>query len=51
MLLAVYALSALYTLFVQHASLFSLHQSLLLAIGGLIYLFTDRDVRAAFFNT
>ena len=51
MLLAVYALSALYTLFVQHASLFSLHQSLLLSIGGLIYLFADRDVRAAFFNT
>ena len=50
-LLAVYALSGLYTLFVQHASLFSLHQSMLLSIGGLIYLFTDRDVRAAFFNT
>src|SRR5437588_9892342 len=50
-LLAVYALSGLYTLFVQHASLFSLHQSLLLSIGRLIYLFADRDVRAAFFNT
>ena len=40
-----------FSLFVQHASLFSLHQSLLLSIGGLIYLFADRDMRAAFFNT
>src|ERR1051326_2691910 len=51
MLMALYAFSALYTLFVQHAALFSLHQSLLLSIAGLIYMFTNRDVRAAFFNT
>ena len=50
MLMALYAFSALYTLFVQHASPFSLHQSLLLSIVGLIYLFTNRTVRAAFFN-
>ena len=47
-LMALYAFSALYTLFVQHAALFSLHQSLLLFIVGLIYLFTNRDVRTTF---
>ncbi len=50
-LMALYGFSGLYAIFVEHASLFSICYSLVLSIGGLIYLFTNRKVHDAFFNT
>jgi hypothetical protein len=41
----------LYIVLVQHASPYAILPALFFSLGGLIYLFANHEVRAAFFNT